>query len=111
MDIKLFRLLIITCLCQWLFTTVVQSNHANDLECYHLSTRGSDYSGHTNVTRNGKRCYSWSQLVILPYGVQPYQHNFCRNDNLRHGGPWCFINEHIWDYCGIPSCSFIGGMI
>ncbi|RDD40862.1 Kremen protein 1 [Trichoplax sp. H2] len=107
MDLKLVIKLNIFSIFALLAINVVYSAHLDDFECYNPGTRGSDYFGHKNVTRNGNRCYRWSQLIILPYGVQPYKHNFCRNDNHRYGGPWCFINEHIWDYCGIPSCLFI----
>jgi len=51
------------------------------------------YNGKTNFTISGKKCEIWAEIEdaknYFPIGVNPPNHNFCRNPNKDGKGAWC----------------------
>ena len=52
------------------------------------------YAGNLNVTKTGRACQNWK--ISFPHvpKFQPVDlgigHNFCRNPDGDHNGPWCY---------------------
>lgn len=77
-------------------------------KCY--DENGANYRGNQFVTRNGRTCEAWSN-VIRPSLQSPElsgSHNFCRNPKNVLSAPWCYVkNEQgqtLKELCDIPKC-------
>jgi len=66
------------------------------------------YDGKKTTTKSGKECVNWQNVrnaIPLPEGS--WNHNYCRNPDFHHGGPWCYTNKYstTWEECGVDHCS------
>ena len=91
----------------------------NSVECFEEQS-GKDYRGHVNTTETGLLCQKWTSLTPHQHTTSPENypngglgdHNYCRNPDLRTGGPWCYTidTDVVWEYCnvGTPRICKIG---
>jgi len=66
------------------------------------------YNGKKSSTKSGKECVNWKKVrnaLPLPHGS--WNHNFCRNPDFHHAGPWCYTSKYsaAWEECGVEHCS------
>ncbi|KAJ8305805.1 hypothetical protein KUTeg_016350 [Tegillarca granosa] len=84
------------------------------MNCYNGS--GGDYRGSVNKTRQGHTCVNWLNNPYYPsnkHGNLLGNHNFCRNPNGTHVGPWCYIDKayRYNELCSIPKCNTQGAAV
>ena len=94
----------------WVQLAVGQPQQAiKDSSCYDKATLGQYYDGYVNVTSTGVPCQRWNRVSYINF-----DHNYCRNPDLKVGGPWCYHTNAIgqfnnsWDYCFISVCKSKG---
>ena len=95
------------------------------------SIPGSDYTGDVQISKSGKLCERWDNVVGrgnywwgydwgLPHNdeYKKWKHNKCRNPDNKPGGAWCWLVEsddyepwfgdRPWEYCSqIPGIHFV----
>ncbi|XP_072033371.1 plasminogen-like [Amphiura filiformis] len=90
-------------------------------ECYNDDS-GADYRGYVSVSSEGIQCQKWTSKFPHKHKYIPDNypfeglgdHNYCRNPDYDHLGPWCFHDnttaERDWNYCRVPKCQLSEGM-
>ncbi|EDV29502.1 uncharacterized protein TRIADDRAFT_51918 [Trichoplax adhaerens] len=86
--------------------------HPEELHCF--TDRGQYYSGTSSFTANRTMCKYWNDTMIYnklfkerENNDESLQNNYCRNPELLHARPWCYIDSSTlqWGYCNISSCN------
>ncbi|CAF1092877.1 unnamed protein product, partial [Didymodactylos carnosus] len=106
-------------------TIHLNDRHFANTDCYSASF-GGDYEGTRNYTVTNSPCKPWTQTVspnnycrnvenaVLKF-LKIYDNNFqnymddkklkLKNpENAAPYGPWCYVTNTEWEYCGIPLC-------
>ncbi|CAG5103108.1 Oidioi.mRNA.OKI2018_I69.chr1.g619.t1.cds [Oikopleura dioica] len=74
-------------------------------DCWEYSKK---YDGKKQTTKSGRNCVKWADVENrIPLPSESWDHNFCRNPDFHHGGPWCYTNKYSarWEECGVDHCS------
>ncbi|CBY32162.1 unnamed protein product [Oikopleura dioica] len=83
----------------------ISTTRTQSCDCWEYSTA---YNGNKSSTKSGKECVNWKKVrnaLPLPHGS--WNHNFCRNPDFHHAGPWCYTSKYsaAWEECGVEHCS------
>ena len=83
-----------------------------DETCYHVDTKGQDYTGLKSVNFDGNTCQRWDSMYPNVHSYVRFAggsnfsetENRCRNPTTWKK-PWCYhATKKGWAYCDVPPC-------